>query len=154
MQVTKVFPTNNVTWFRANRGGGLIVPVPCFDLDTGGTTRVRFFPVAYTQFNGMHEADHTSYQWKRLLVQDITRDRELPLWARRPADAHMVAEKYAATVDEFLRDPRGGLNPDDWAAVSRWTLAVVRQHPGLVEPISAWLYQAPPAGEHTPPPTA
>lgn len=154
MQVKRVFPVNNVTWFRTNRGGNLIVPVPCRDLESDGPTQTRFFPVAHTQFNGMHEPDHTSYQWKRLLVQDVTRDRELPLSVRRAADAHMVAERYAKAVNDFLRNPHGGLNPDDWQAVSRWTLALAQQHPGLVDPIEPWLYREPPAGHHAPPPPA
>lgn len=136
MKVQTVFPANGFTWARVARGSQLAVPVPCVDLVLG-PRHLRYYPTAATQRDAEGRPAYTSVQWRRYLVEDVTAERDLPLFTRRHADAHAVAESYARAV---LRE---GLDPINPVAVSRWTLALAERNPDLVEVIREWLVLPP-----------
>jgi hypothetical protein len=145
---TPVFPANGLRWHRVSRGTTLTVPVPAH-FRTIGSWHLCFYPSASTQPDDMGVPDHSSLQWRRLYVEDIDHGVTLPLWVRTTADAVLVAEAYTTEIDRFRLNPQHGLNPADWEAVSRWTLALAAKHRGRIAVIRDRLF---PGGPPGPPP--
>jgi hypothetical protein len=131
-----VFRANSITYQRARRGSQRGVPLPCFDLEASGRV-LRYYPATSVQLDevGAVWSSTSSYRW--FLIQDDTTGRELPLKTSHPADAHLVAEHYAAAI--VHADPKHRLDPLDPVAVSAWSLQIAARWPDRVRAIPEWL---------------
>jgi hypothetical protein len=137
--VVRVFPANGVRYVSAGKGTNLAVPVPCVDLKLEGR-RMRYYPVASTQFDNQDRAYSVSVHLRRYLVQDVDAGHELPLMARSPADAHAIARLYAEAASGH-HTGRLAVDPSDPASVTGWTLQVAARNPGMFDVLNEWLFQ-------------